>query len=419
MTAQLKKHEPAPDFTLADPDFIRCPFPDYQWMLEERPAWRDPSSGFVVVTRYNDVRGILMDPTTWSSRTSQIFNRTSSVSDQVQGLYEAGGWLPLDTLVTNDAPEHRRYRSLVERALMPARIKTVQHVIDSAVDRLTTDMLQHGRVEFMESFAIPLTMTMLSSQIAGAAAGDIQLIRHWTELMMEAIDPSLEPQRELEITREVLLFQQYVARAIERLRARPDQTILSDLVHAELDGEHLSVREIIAIATQFFGAGHDTTTSALGSIVRYLAEHPQDHKMLRSHPDKISNFVEEILRLEAPIQRLFRRATKDTEVAGMQVHAGELAIIQYGGANRDERRFACPAAMDADRKDANAHLTFGAGVHFCVGNQLARAELRTAAAAIVARCAEIRLVDGDKSFSYHMQFISRSLSRLDIEVTPA
>jgi cytochrome P450 len=405
-------------FSMASPGFIRCPFPDYEWMLEERPVWRDPATGFLIVTRYEDVRAIAMDPETWSSRTSLIFTRQSPVADQVRAMFEQDGWLEMDTLVTNDPPEHKRYRALVERALSPARVKAIQPIIDAAVERLTARILDDGETEFMQRFAIPLTMTMLSSQITGAEPEDYDRIRHWTELLMEQISPHLTPERELEITPEVIKFQQFVACAIERFRAEPNETILSDLVHARIDGEGLSVREIIAVATQFFGAGHDTTTSALGSALRHLAENPETLALLKRAPDKIPNFVEEILRLEAPIQRLFRRAMRDTSVAGVTVKEGEIAIIQWGGANRDPRRFACPAALDPDRRDASRHLTFGTGIHFCVGNQLARAELRSAIAGITRRCASIRLANGPASYSYHMQFIARSLARLDLVVEP-
>jgi cytochrome P450 len=271
----------------------------------------------------------------------------------------------------------------------------------------------------MRAFAVPLTMTMLANQVGGAGPEDVDYLRRKTDLMMEGIDPTLAPERELEITEEVLDFQQYLARKIEQIRAQPTDTILSGLVHADVDGRRLTVQEIIAVATQFFGAGHDTTTSALGSSIRYLAEHPAVLPALRQAPEKVPVFIEEILRMEAPIQRLFRRASKDTEVDGVAIKAGELALVQWGGANRDPARFACPNNLDLERQDANRHLTFGQGVHLCVGNQLARAELRVAMTEITQRCGSIRLAKGAESFEYHPLFIARSLARLDVVLTPA
>jgi cytochrome P450 len=404
------------NFTVANPAFINDPFKDYDWMVEQ-PVWRDPATNFWVVTRYEEVRAVALDPATWSNRASQIFNRTSTVAAQVKEMYETRGWLPMDTVVSNDPPEHKFYRALIDKALTPARVKTIIPQIEAKVDELTDAMLQAGKLDFISKFAVPLTMTMLASQVGGAGPEDIDFIRHKTDLQMEAIDPLLSPERELLITEEVIEFQHYLARAIERLRIAPTDTILSTLVHADVDGRKLTVQEIIAVATLFFGAGHDTTTSALGSSMRYLAENPDALKLLKEQPDKINNFVEEMLRLEAPIQRLFRRATKDTEIGGVTIRENEIALIQWGGANRDPARFGCPHLMDVARTDSNRHLTFGAGIHLCVGNQLARAELRAAIAAITSRCATIALANGADSYRYHPLFIARSLARLDVVVT--
>lgn len=406
------------DFTVTNPSFINDPFADYDWMVEQ-PVWRDPVTNFWVVTRYEDVRSVALDHGTWSNRASQIFNRTSSVAEQVKQMYETGGWLPMDTLVSNDQPEHKYYRALVDKALTPARVKTIIPFIDAAVDRLTTAMLQKGTLDFIHEFAVQLTMTMLANQVGGTGPEDIDYIRRKTDLSMEAIDPTLAPDRELFIAGELIEFQHYMARKIEEVRQHPTDTILSSLVHADVDGRQLTVQEIIAIATQFFGAGHDTTTSALGSSMRYLAEHPEALALLKANPEKIPNFVEEMLRLEAPIQRLFRRAIKDTEIGGVAIKEGEIALIQWGGANRDSARFSCPHAMDIERADANRHLTFGSGIHLCIGNQLARAELRSAIAAITARCGSISLAKGVDSYRYYPLFIARALARLDVVVTPA
>jgi cytochrome P450 len=419
MSVLTSRTEKAENFTLTDPAFGQCPFADYEWMLAEKPVFRDPASGFLVVTRYDDVRAIAMDWKTWSNRTSQIFNRTSSVAERVKAMYEKDGWLPMDTVVSNDPPEHRRYRALVERALTPTRVKTIEPFIDATVDDLVAAMLREKRVEFMRAFAMPLTMTMLATYVGGGGKSDIERIRHWTDIQMELINPVLSPERELEITPQVIEFQHYLARAIERLRGQPNDTILSDLVHAEIDGQRLSVREIIAVATLFFGAGHDTTTSALGSCMRHFAENPATLDLLKRNPEKVGNFVEEILRLEAPIQRLFRRATRDTNIGDFSVKEGAIAVIQWGGANRDPRRFANPNQMNADRPDANKHLAFGSGIHFCVGNQLARAELKSAMSAITSQCAKIELSKGSQSFEYQPLFISRSLARLELAITPA
>lgn len=404
-------------FTISDAGFYLDPFPQYEWM-HDAPIWRDPASGFWVVTRYEDVRSIAMHPKLWSSNTNQIFTRASPVADQVHAIYEAGGWQPLDTLVTNDPPDHKRYRTLVDKAFAPARVKRLGGLIDGMTRRLTDDMLAKGRCDFVQDFAIPMAIGVISNQVGGAGPDDIPRLRAWTEMQLELINPVLTPEREIELTHGSVAFQQWIAAAIERVGAAPDETILSGLITAEVDGERLNMRELVAIALQFFAAGHDTTTAAASSAALYLARQPELLPLLRAHPEKIPNFVEEVLRLESPVQRLFRRATSDTQVGEVMVKEGEIVVIQWGGANRDGNRFAQPAAVDLDRPNINAHLAFGSGIHFCVGNQLARAELNSAVRMIVAGCASLELAAGEDSIGYHPQFISRALARLDIVSRP-
>lgn len=403
-------------FTISAPEFYLDPFPDYEWMLE-RPVWRDSATGFWIVTRYQDVRSIAMHPQLWSSNTNQIFTRASSVADQVNAIYERDGWLPLDTLVTNDPPDHKRYRTLVDKAFPTGRVRRLQPYIDCIALGLIAEVIEAGRCDFMQTFAIPMTITVISNQTGGARPEDIPQLRLWTDMQMELIDPMLSPEREIELTHGSVQFQQWLSAAIDRVAATPDDTILSGLIAAEVDGERLNKRELVAIALQFYAAGHDTTTSAMGSAMAYLAKHPEMLNRLRSSPELIPNFVEELLRLEAPVQRLFRRATSDTRIGDVDIKKDEIAVIQWGGANRDGRKFACPATVDLERKDIMSHMAFGSGIHFCVGNQLARAELQGAIRAIVEKCGTIALADGDRSVSYHSQFISRAPAKVDVVVT--
>jgi cytochrome P450 len=405
-------------FTISDPEFYLEPFADYEWMLE-KPIWRDPATGFWVVTRYQDVRAIAMHPQLWSSNTNQIFTRVNSVTDQVNAIYEKDGWLPIDTLVTNDPPDHKRYRTLVDKAFSPGRVKQLLPFIDSVATGLIEKVLEKGRCDFVQEFSIPMAITVISNQTGGAGPEDIPQLRKWAEGQLELIDPVLAPEREIELTHEAIDFQKWLSDAIDRVSEADDGTILSGLITAEVNGERLNKRELIAIALQFYAAGHDTTTSAVTSAMLYLARQPELLAALKAQPEKIPNFVEEILRLEGPVQRLFRRATSDTKIGDVDIKANEIAVIQWGGANRDGEKFPCPAQVNLDRKDITSHMAFGTGIHFCVGNQLARAELNAAVRAIVTRCATIELQAGDASVSYHKQFISRAPARLDVIVTRA
>jgi cytochrome P450 len=164
------------------------------------------------------------------------------------------------------------------------------------------------------------------------------------------------------------------ARAIERVRANPDDGLLSRLANTETDGRLLEMRELQSLILQILVAGNETNTTTLASGMRMLLQRPELVEHIRTNPDRVRPFIEETLRVAAPLQTLFRRATTDVVLHGVTIPAGSMVEVRFGAGNRDPRKFECPADVDLERKDSASHLSFGAGIHSCVGNQLARSE---------------------------------------------
>ena len=187
-------------------------------------------------------------------------------------------------------------------------------------------------------------------------------------------------------------LQKYFLAKCEERRREPREDMLTILVQSMYEGERpLRDGEILSILQQFLVAGHETTTSALGAGMRLLIEHPEQLQLLREDPSRIANFVEETLRLEAPVQGLMRIATRDTQLGGVDLPKGSIIMLRYGAANRDETVFPEPDRLDVCRANANRQLAFGTGVHACVGAPLARQEMISAFAAIVARMKNFKL----------------------------
>lgn len=404
-------------FTVTDVAFIRDPFATYQWLRDEHPVYRDPRTGFFVATRFDDVSKIARSPADWSNKTDQIFNRTSAIADEIASLYAKRGWLPMDTLVSNDPPDHRRYRQLVDKAFSLSRVKSIEPFIETVANTLSAKVTGAGPIEFVGDYAVSLTMTVIAGQL-GVDAADMDKFRRWTEASVKLIDPVLDPDQERELTGQIIEMQHYLAAAIERYRIAPGSTILSDLVHANVEGGRLNVQELLSVAHQLLTAGNDTTTSALANAVRHLAEHPDIWEALQKERSKIPQFVEEVLRLYAPVQRLFRRARRDLDIAGVPIPKGSVVVIQWGGANLDERRFECPHQLDLERVDADRHLSFGTGIHFCIGNQLARSEMRIAIGSLLDHAGSVRLARGRDSFGYAHQPVMLAPERLEVVFTP-
>jgi cytochrome P450 len=212
-------------------------------------------------------------------------------------------------------------------------------------------------------------------------------------------------------------FYDYFANELELRRSEPRDDLLSDLVAARMDGEEpLTVDEMLQMLVQFLVAGNETTTNMISTIVFRLATDPVLQAQVRADTSLIKPLVEEMLRLESPVQGLFRTTTRDTELAGQQLPAGAMVWLVYGSANRDSAVFDSPDTVVLD-EDRPPHLAFARGEHFCLGANLARLELRVALEALLDRFSDFTFVGDPDSVDYHASFILRGVAKLPLQMT--
>lgn len=389
--------------TFADPDVFVCPFPAYEKLYDEHPVYRDPTTGNYVLTRFEDVRETLRDASTFSNNTG-LLGELDWVPEAMN-LFVEQGWLPMNTLVSNDPPGHRTYRSLLDKVFTPKKVASLEPRIQGLIDELIDAFADEPEIDFLEAFAVPLPMYVIAEQL-GVAREDHADFKRWSNVAMESQTPGLSPDRQVELTREFIEMQQYMARAIERVRATPDDRLISQLANTETEGRLLDVRELQSLILQVLVAGNETTTTTLASGMLTLLHRPELVEEIRANPDRVPQFIEETLRVAAPLQTLFRKVTTDIELHGVSIPAGSLVEVRFGAANRDPRKFPCPADVDLERKDSTHHLSFGAGIHSCVGNQLARAELRLAFQTLVRRLSGIRLSRGEDSVRMQSTYLA-------------
>ncbi len=403
--------------SFADPAVQQCPFPAYDALREEHPVYLDPLTGNYVLTRYADVRKALLNHKALRNRTGLNTTRESTVQDEVARLYGEKGWLPLDTLVSNDLPEHRTFRVLVDKVFTTARVAAMEPRISEIIEALIDDMEGKGEVDFLDAFAIRLPMYFIAEQL-GIEKADMDDFKLWSDVSVESVSPLITPEREIEIANHLIDMQNYLARVIDRVRVTPEDTLLSHLANTEIDGALLGKRGLLGVLHQLLIAGNETTTTTLASGMKALIDQPALAEPLHTHPDRIPAFVEEVLRIMAPVQTLFRKAAEPFEIGGVTIPEGAIVEVRYGAANRDPEQFACPAEIDMTREKANAHLAFGAGIHMCIGNQLARGELRLAFAALTRRFKNFRLSRGDEGVEWMTSYIAYGPTRLWISFDP-
>ena len=413
------------EVNLFDIETQRCPYDAYKQLRDEAPAYQIPGTDMYVVTRYDDVRRVLMDPKTFPSSAPEGRFRASAADmergQMVAERFEEKGWLPAATLNGRDDPEHKQMRAMFNEAFKPSRIKEIDHKVEGLAYELIDGFLEDGQCEWVSQFCIPLPLFIIGEQM-GAKREDIWRIKSWTEAFFHRISFMLPEDRHLEMVDREIEAQHYFQPIFEKLREEPDGSLISALVNTVIEdwGRTLTDNELHAemMADTFVG-GSETTTNALAAGMKLLIENKDVWHQLRSDPDKyMKTFVEEVVRLESPVQSLMRFVAEDTEVGDVTIPAGAMVNVRFAAANRDERQFECPEKLDLERSKPGSHMGFGSGVHHCLGAPLARRELTWGFTAVIDRFEDMWFAEGKNDFAYHPHFLLRSLKQLHIEFQP-
>jgi cytochrome P450 len=310
---------------------------------------------------------------------------------------------------------------MFNEAFKPSRIKEIDPLVETLAYDLIDGFVADGRCEWVSQFCVPLPLYIIGEQM-GAAREDIWRIKRWTDAFFQRISMMLPEEHEIEMVDREIEAQHYFQPIFERLRANPDDSLISVLVNTVIEGwgRPLTDNELHAemMADTFVG-GSETTTNALAAGMKLLIENKDVWQRLKSDPDRyMKTFVEEVVRLESPVQSLMRFCARDTDFEGTVIPKGALINVRFAAANRDERAFECPEKLDLDRPKAGAHMGFGSGTHHCLGAPLARRELTWGFQAVVDRFEDMHFADGVNDFSVHPHFLLRSLKALHIEFEP-
>jgi cytochrome P450 len=415
----------SPQINLFDVDTQQCPYEAYKTLREEAPVYKQPGTDIYVVSRYEDVRAILMDPQTFRSGAEGTAYRmkTGNIERQkkIAARFADKGWVPGPTLGNRDDPGHKQMRAMFNEAFRPARIKEMDPLVETLAFDLIDDFLEDRRCNWVKQFAVPLPLYIIGEQM-GAKREDMWKIKGWTDAFFRRISMMLDEQTEMEMVDREIEGQHYFQPIFEELRNNPNDSLLSALVNTVIEdwGRPLTDNELHAemMADTFVG-GSETTTNALSAGMKMLIENKDVWHQLKNDPDKYMKiFIEEILRLESPVQSLMRFVATDTEIQGVSIPAGSLINIRFASANRDGSQFECPETLDLNRSKPGSHVAFGSGVHHCLGAPLARRELIWGFTAVVERFEDMWFAEEKNDFAIHPHFLLRSLKELHIEFEP-
>jgi cytochrome P450 len=307
---------------------------------------------------------------------------------------ETGLLHPLEppSLLSVEPPEHTRYRKLVSSVFTPRAVATLRERVEQTAAALLEDLDgESGVVDVVERYCSKLPVGVIGD-ILGVPDPDRPRILEFGELAAPSLDIGLSWQQYMRVHRGIEGFNSWLADHLQQLRRNPGDDLMSQLIQASDAGAHLTDVELQATAGLVLAAGFETTVNLLGNGIRMLLDAPKHLESLAARPELWPNAVEEILRLESPVQLSARVARQDTEVAGTPVRRGELIVIHLAGANRDPAVFDDAHRFDIERDNANKHLSFSGGRHFCLGAALARAEGEVGLRTFFDRYPDARLV---------------------------
>lgn len=380
-------------------DFHEDPFPTYQRLRDEAPAYHNPDLGFWALSRYSDVLAALHDHETYCSRHGITLEERS----------------PLPMMITMDPPEHTKNRRLISRAFTPRRVAGLEPRVRELANHYLDEICEQGECDLIRDFSGRLPMDVISEML-GIPPSDRQELRRQTDLML--LREHGKPEVTAEGDRAAQQLFEYLLSDVRNKRRNPGDDLVSGLLEAEIDGERLTDVELVAFCFLLMIAGNETTTKLIGNTLYWLTRFPGERRKLIDDPDVIPNAVEEVLRYEGSTQLMARTLTRDVTLHGQSMREGTRVLLLLGSANRDERVWGDDAErFDVGRKHPVQHLGFGHGIHVCLGAPLARLEMKVVLEEIHRRIPDYQ-VDLDRCSRMHSGNV-RGYESMPMTFTPA
>ena len=370
---------------LADPDtyLSGMPYDAFRELRRRAPvAWHPygDGPGFLALTGYDDILAVSRDSATWSSQASGVFFEPARPEDEFQ--------LAL-MMLTMDPPRHTKLRALVSRGFTPRQVARLNEHVAGMARQIVDDVMERGECDFVDDIAGALPSFVIA-ELLGIPLEDGRRLYELTEIMNSGAVGDTHIEHSHVLDAQMQMFE-YGTELAARKRAVPGDDIATSLLQAEVDGERLTDLEFNMFFLLLINAGGDTTRNLVAAGILALMDHPAEQARLVADPSLMPTAIEEMLRYTSPVTVFVRTATKDTELRGISVKAGDRAAMFYPSANRDESRFDEPDRFDIGRAP-NPHLAFGGGgTHFCLGANLARVEASAIIPEVLSRMKDLEL----------------------------
>ena len=377
------------------PEFISNPYPVYARLRRRLPVFYDEEWNLTFFSRHADVHQILRDrrfgrdirhaPEAAARVDPQVYERI------YPPRYPVWTRMIRDSFIDLEPPRHTRIRRLVQWAFSRRAAQSYRKRMEVVAHEQLDAVAGEGRMEAISEYATPIPLVMIG-ELMGVPPVDQPRLVEWSHLIVRLFDQGCTPAEGEEAEQAVINFCAYMKDLIADHRGRDADNLLSHLIRSEHKGDVLSEEELISTAILVLNAGHEATVQAIGNGLMALAAHPEQWRRWRFDPGLSATAVEELLRYDTPLQMFERWVTQDLEWGGMTLEGGSKVGLLLGSANHDEEVFSQPERLDLARTP-NPHVSFGGGVHYCVGVALAREELKVAFEVLLARVRSFEVED--------------------------
>jgi cytochrome P450 len=357
---------PESDLDLWSDQAILDPYPGYRELRDTAPAVWLTRYGMAALARYTDVRDALVHWDPFSSAHGVMMN--DHINQALRGI-----------MLCSDPPEHSVLRGVARRPLLPRELKLLEHLVTEEADSLVAQLAAKGSFDAATDLAQHLPITIVSKLVGLPEEGREQML-DWARANFNCFGPmNARTEQSLPVLQDAIAYS-----TDPTLRQRLKPGGWADQLYAAADAGEIPAEQAGIMLNDYWAPSLDTTIMAIGSAIRLFAEHPDQWDLVRADPRLVSHAINEVLRLESPIQMFSRLLTSDYQLDGSTLPQGQRVVIVFASANRDERKWADPGRFDVLRKPAD-HIAFGWGEHQCMGMSLARLEMRALLTALASR----------------------------------
>lgn len=395
-----------------EPGFFDWPYAQYAAVREHDPVHRSPfAEAAWILFRYDDVLQLLRDSTTSVEDRNAL---PSPMAQQFEHLLGDRAYRRDKAMLNLDPPDHDRLRRLVSKAFNPKMVDAlrprIRELIDTALDRVAS----RGEMDVIADLAFPLPFVVISEML-GMPEADRDRLRDWSHTLTRMLEPILTEDDVRAAMTASDHMEAHIAEAIEWKRREPADDLLTALIAAEDGGDVLSSEELVAQVLLLFIAGHETTVNLIGNGTLALLRHPDQLARLCDDPSLDANAIEELLRFDSPVQFSRRISVQPLELRGQAIEPGSFVLTCLASANHDAARWGDTADdLDLGRDGAAQHVSFGSGIHHCLGAALARVEAQLAIPTFVRRFPGVALAQPDATPAWNGRLVLRGLDRLPV-----